>query len=65
MPGSIPGPAGSYFVLYLWEICEEFGTCLGHIFGDLSDISGRFSDMFCFSSDMCGNVLGTFWDHLG
>ena len=28
------------FVSYFWKMFEEFGTCLGHSFGDLSNIFG-------------------------
>ena len=48
VPGSIPGTAGCDFVSYVWEIFEEFGSCVG----DFSDI------FFGFSSDMFGDALG-------
>ena len=58
VPGSIPGTAGSDFVSYSLECVEEFGTCLG-------DISDDCRTFFGFVSDMFGNAVGTFWDHLG
>ena len=57
VPGSIPGTAGSDFLSYVGEICEEFGTCLG-------DISEDFQTFFGFCSDMFGNAVGTFCGHL-
>ena len=45
------------FIVF-WEVFEAFGICPG-------DISDDFRAFFGFCSDMFGNAVGSFWDHLG
>ena len=62
VPGSILGMTESDLLPYFLDFFEEFGRCLGHIFGDFSNM---FGTLFGDFSDMFGNGLGTFWEHLG
>ena len=52
VPGSIPGATESDFRSYVLKIFEEFGVCLGRIFGHFSEMFGT-----CFRT-----YFGHVWD---